>query len=60
MRVEDADWAAQTVGNASIVSLFLVSTFLTRNARSQASFCIPFDPGMLSEGGSIWILKFML
>ena len=59
MRVEDADWAAQTVGNAFAVSL-LASTFLTRNARSQAAFCIPFDPGMLSEGGSIRILKLML
>lgn len=47
MRVEDSDWAAQTVGNVPTVSLLLVSTFLTRNARSQAAFCIPFDPGML-------------
>lgn len=56
MRVEDADWSAQTVGNVSTVSL-LVSTFLTRNPRSQAAFCIPFDPGMPSEKGDIWTLK---
>lgn len=57
MRVEDAAWSAQTVGNVSTVSLLLVSIFLTRNARSQAAFCIPFDPGMPSEKGKIWTLK---
>ena len=59
MRVEDADWAAQTVGDASTVSLHLVATFLTRNARLQAAFCIPFDPGMPLREWIFWILKFM-
>ena len=59
MRVEDPDWAAQMVGNASTVSLLLISTFLTRNARLQAAFCIPFDPGMPLRECIFLILKFM-